>query len=188
MSLGKDLTKLPVAQWRGNQLLVWESCLPLEEHYNEQMRGNIAADVIRAARVKHNPEYTWQKPDPDFLFRVPLFHFDMDERSVRDAMLQAARANFHKLCKGLSRRTYVGGVEWHCNHITQMFNSAAKWCELHALPLPDPSEIPEDYYGQFAAASFRMKTQENKYYRDLKLTPLHPCYTSTLSPITAVAA
>lgn len=183
MSLGRDLDQLPVAQWRGDQLLVWAPCLEIEEHYNEPTRGKIADNVVHAARhAYYNGQYNWQSPDPDFIFQVPLFHFNMSSEHVKTAYIVAAQATYERICKGITRRSYAGGLQYEWNRIVAMFNRAARWSELHGLPLPQPSDIPEDYHGQIAAAAFRLKTadeEKSKYNRDLKIMELHPCYSAT---------
>lgn len=184
MSLGKDLTQLPVAQWRGDLLLVWQQCLSLEEHYNEQVRTKIADNVAYAARVGHygKDTYRWTSEDPDYLFQVPLFHFNMSSEDVRTAYIVAAQATYERVCKGIARRSYVWGLQYEWNRIVAMFNRAAQWSELHGLPLPQPSDIPEDYHGQIAAAAFRLKTSDenkDKYNRNLEIKELHPCYSAT---------
>jgi hypothetical protein len=191
MSLGKDLTQLPVAQWRGDLLLVWQQCLSLEEHYNEQVRSKVADNVAYAARVGyHNDKYTWRAEDPDYLFRVPLFHFNMSSEHIKDAMLIAARAEYDTLCKGISRRTYMWGLQYKWNYIVGMYNRAAQWAKIHKLTSPSPADIPEDYHGQIAAAVFRIKTAEgggSSHHRDLDIKPLHPCYSATPTPISIAA-
>jgi hypothetical protein len=190
MSLGKDLTQLPVAQWRGDLLLVWKQCLPLEEHYNEQTRTKIADNVAYFARVMYygKDNYNWTAEDPDFLFQVPLFHFNMSSEHVKDAMLIAARARYDTLCKGISRRTYMYGLQYEWNYIVNMYNKAAAWAKIHKLTSPSPADIPEDYHGQIAAAVFRIKTAaDNNYHRELNIKPLHPCYSATPTPISIAA-
>ena len=119
-------------------------------------------------------------------FRIPLLHSNDTLTDMRDKLVKDARRIFGgaKRCRKWKFCTYQKSVD--------LFNAAAAFSTEFNIPLPTAADLPEDFESWLVVETFKAKATESPAKPFLgsyaASRPLHPCYTSTLSPSCAAAA
>lgn len=120
------------------------------------------------------------------VIRIPNLHsndtlVDMRDKLLKDACWRFKRA---KRCRKWKFSAYQKAVD--------SFNEAASLSTEFNLPLPTSADLPEDFQSWLVVETFKVKADGDPDKLSLSSyatsRPLHPCYTSTLSPSCAAAA